>query len=195
VAQGLERYDRGAVALHWITAALVLANLLLGVTMVGLPISPRKLHWYLWHKSIGVTVFGLTSLRLAWRLLRGHPAPVPMPAWQQRAARLSHAALYALLLAIPLSGWLYSSATGVQVVWFGSVPLPNLLPKDRGLATVLRGVHVTLVLLLVAVVLVHVAAAFKHHFIDRDAVLRRMLPFQRRRDVGPVERAARASPR
>ncbi|HLW12526.1 MAG TPA: cytochrome b [Casimicrobiaceae bacterium] len=171
-----ERYDRGAIALHWITAALIVANLLLGLSMVPLPISPRKLHWYLWHKSIGLTIFALTSLRLAWRAIRPHPAPVPMPRWQRRAAYASHALLYALLLAIPISGWVYSSATGVSVVYLGIVPLPDLVAKDKALGDALRIVHVALNSLLVAVVCVHIAAAIKHHLVDRDAVLTRMLP-------------------
>jgi cytochrome b561 len=176
----LDRYNRGAVALHWITAALILVNLLLGVSMVQLPISPRKISWYLSHKSIGISVFLLTSLRLGWRVARGAPAPVPMPAWQARAARWSHAILYVLLLVIPLSGWLYSSATGVQVVYLGVVPLPSLLPKDRSVAAVLRAVHVGLNATLATLVLLHVAAALKHHFIDRDEALWRILPFTRR---------------
>jgi cytochrome b561 len=174
-----DRYDAGAIALHWLTAVLVVANLLLGVAMVPLPISPRKLEWYLVHKSIGLTVLLLTSLRLLWRSLRAHPAPVPMPRWQRRAAALSHALLYVLLFAIPVSGWLYSSATGVQVVYLGVVPLPSLVPKDRALGDVLRLVHVSLDALLFAVLCVHVAAAVKHHVIDRDAVLARMLPLGR----------------
>ena len=170
-----QRYDRVAMALHWITALLILANLTLGLSMVGLPISPRKLHWYLWHKSIGLTVFLLTSARLGWRTLHRPPPQVPMPGWQQRASGLSHAALYALLFLIPVSGYLYSSATGVQVVWLGVVPLPDLVPKDNALGGALKIVHVTLNSLLVALVLVHVAAALRHHFVDRDAVLARML--------------------
>lgn len=175
------RYDRAAIALHWVTAALIVANLALGLSMVPLPISPRKLQWYLWHKSIGVTVFLLTSLRLAWRVMRPHPAPVPMPRWQRRAAALSHALLYALLFIVPLSGWIYSSATGVQVVYLGAVPLPNLVPKDKALGDALRIVHLTLNSLLFAVVCIHVAAALRHHFFDRDAALERMLPILRGR--------------
>jgi cytochrome b561 len=171
-----ETYNRGAIALHWITAALILANLLLGLSMVALPVSPRKLHWYLVHKSIGVTVFLLTSLRLAWRAMRPHPAPVPMPSWQRRSAAVSHVLLYVLLFAIPLSGWVYSSSTGVQVVYAGLVPLPDLVARDRALADVLRLVHVSLNTLLFFVICVHVAAAVKHHLIDRDAALARMLP-------------------
>jgi len=172
-----ETYNRGAIALHWITAALIVANLALGVSMVGLPISPRKLSWYVVHKSIGITIFMLTSLRLAWRALRPHPAPVAMPAWQRRAAAASHAMMYALLFAIPVSGWVYSSATGVQVVYLGLVPLPDLVARNRALGDVLQLVHVGLNMLLVAVVCLHVAAAVRHHVVDRDRVLARMLPF------------------
>jgi len=176
----VERYNRAAIALHWITALLIVGNLLLGVSMVQLPISPRKLHWYLWHKSIGGTVFVLTSLRLAWRALRPHPQPVAMPAWQRRASIVSHVMLYVLPLVIPVSGWLYSSATGVQVVYLGMIPLPNLLAEDKALADTLRLVHVGLNTLLLGVVCVHVAAALKHHFGDRDTVLARMLPIVKR---------------
>ncbi len=171
-----QRYDGAAIALHWVTAVLIVANLLLGLSMVPLPISPRKLQWYLWHKTIGVTIFALTSLRLAWRARRPHPEPVPMPRWQRRAAAASHAMLYVLLLVIPVSGWLYSSATGVQVVYLGVVPLPNLVGKDKALGDALRVVHVALNSMLFAVVSVHVAAALKHHFVDRDSALARMLP-------------------
>ncbi|MGE5170057.1 MAG: cytochrome b [Rudaea sp.] len=171
-----ERYDNVAIALHWAVAALIVGNLLLGLSMVPLPISPRKLHWYLWHKSIGVTVFALTSLRLAWRARRPHPAPVAMPAWQRKAARATHALLYLLLLAIPVSGWLYSAATGVQVVYLGLVPLPELVPKDKPLADMLRVTHLALNSVLFTVVCIHVAAALRHHFVDRDATLARMLP-------------------
>ena len=175
--QSVPRYDGAAIALHWLTALLIVANLTLGVSMVGLPISPRKLHWYLWHKTTGLTILMLTAARLGWRALRPPPPPVPMPRWQQRASVVAHALLYALLFAIPISGYLYSSATGVQVVWMGLVPLPSLLPKDKVLGDVLRIVHVTLNTLLVAVIVVHVAAALRHHFVDRDTVLARMLPF------------------
>jgi len=171
-----ERYDRMAIALHWITAVLIVANVTLGLSMVGLPISPRKLYWYLWHKSIGLTVFLLTSVRLGWRAFHPPPPRVPMPRWRRRASALSHAVLYALLFLIPISGYLYSSATGVQVVWMGLVALPNLVPKDKALGDALRIVHIALNSLLVAAVVVHVAAALKHHYVDRDTVLARMLP-------------------
>ena len=163
------------------TALLIVANLTLGLSMIGLPISPRKLQWYTWHKWIGVTIFLVSCVRLAWRQLNPPPPAVAMPDWQLRAAGLSHAFLYVLVFAIPFSGWLYSSATGVQVVYLGVLPLPDLLPKHRIVADILKGVHFTLNLLLMAAVLVHVAAALKHHFIDRDDVFERMLPRLRSR--------------
>jgi cytochrome b561 len=174
---GPERYGRPAIVLHWVTAALIIANWLLGLSMVPMHISPRKLQWYLVHKSIGLTVLLLSSLRLGWRAVRPPPPPVAMPRWQRRAASASHALLYVLLFAIPLSGWLYSSATGVQVVYLGVWPLPNLVPKDRALGDALRLVHVSLNALLFVVFCLHVAAAIKHHVVDRDAALVRILPF------------------
>ena len=182
-AESPQRYDGVAIALHWLTALLIVANLTLGISMVGLPISPRKLHWYLWHKTIGLSVFMLTAARLGWRALHPLP-PAPMPRWQRRASVVAHASLYALMFAIPISGYLYSSATGVQVVWMGVVPLPSLLPKDKALGDALRIVHVTLNTLLVGVVVVHVAAALRHHFVDRDTVLARMLPFMKLTPAG-----------
>jgi cytochrome b561 len=170
------RYSATAITLHWVTAALIVANLLLGLSMVGLPISPQKLQWYIWHKWIGITVFLLAAMRIGWRYFHPAPAPVTMPYWQERAAAISHGLLYALLLVIPISGWLYSSATGVQVVYLGILPLPDLVPKDKPLATVLRGVHVSLNFMLFALVCLHTAAALKHHFVDRDDSLLRMLP-------------------
>jgi cytochrome b561 len=173
-------YTRTAVALHWLAALLIVCNLMLGVSMVELPLSPLKLRAFGWHKWIGITVFLVASARLAWRYANPPPPPVAMPEWQRRAAAATHAALYVLMLAVPLSGWIYSSSTGVSVVYLGLVPLPDLVAKDKALAAVLKAVHVTLNLGLVALVGVHAGAALKHHFVDRDAVLPRMLPFLRR---------------
>jgi cytochrome b561 len=178
--EGVQRYSTTAIALHWLTALLIVCGFTLGLSMVDLPISRRKLQWYAWHKWIGITVFLFTCARLAWRL--GHPAPTPpaMPPWQVRAASITQGVLYVLLLVIPISGWLYSSATGVQVVYLGLVPLPDLVADDRHTAGILRTVHVTLNFTMLALVCVHTAAALKHHFVDRDTVLTNMLPRTRR---------------
>jgi len=171
------RYTRAAVVLHWASAVLIVCGFGLGLTMVALEFSPAKLRFYAVHKWIGITVFLLAAARLAWRA--AHPAPPPlasMPAWQKRAAHATHVLLYALMLVIPLSGWIYSSATGVSVVYLGLFPLPDLVPKDRESAKVLLLVHQTLNFTLAAMVTLHVAAALWHHFVDRDGVMARMLP-------------------
>jgi cytochrome b561 len=171
------RYTATAIVLHWLIAALIVAGFTLGLSMVGLPLSRQKLQWYGWHKWIGITVFLLSCARLSWRWRHPPPpAPPTTPHWQARAACLAHALLYALLLIIPLTGWLYSSASGVQVVYLGLLPLPDLLPKDKALADIFRACHVSLNFTLLALVSMHAAAALKHHFVDGDAVLTRMLP-------------------
>jgi cytochrome b561 len=144
--------------------------------MVGLELTPLKLSAYKYHKWIGITVFLLAVARLAWRARHPAPPPVAMPEWQQRAARSTHALLYALMVIAPISGYVYSSSTGVQVVYLNLLPLPDLVAKSRELAAVLKVVHLTLVFTLAALVVVHVAAAVKHHVVDRDGVLARMLP-------------------
>ena len=171
------RYGRVAVLLHWLAAALILAGAGLGLTMTDLPLSPASLRYYAWHKWLGITVFLVAVARLFWRtIVPPPPFPASMKATQARAARAVHWVLYGLMLAIPVSGWIYSSATGVSVSYLNLVPLPNLVPKDKALASVLLAVHQALNAVLAAVVLLHVAAAVKHQWIDRDGVMSRMLP-------------------
>lgn len=176
------RYGAPAVALHWVMALLILGNLGFGLYLVDLPLSPAKLRYFSWHKWVGVTVFALAAARLAWRL--GHPAPAlpaSLPGWEVRLARIGHGLLYVFFFAVPLSGWLYSSAAGFQTVYLGMLPIPDLLQKNRELAETLRPVHRWLNYALMVVVAGHVAAALKHHFISRNDVLARMVPFVRPR--------------
>jgi len=171
------RYTAPAIALHWIAAAFILGNLAFGLYMVDLSLSPAKLRYYSWHKWVGVTVFLLSAVRLLWRLAHPAPAlPATLPRWQRKAAHVSHALLYGLFFAAPVSGWLFSSAAGFPTVYLGLVQLPDLLSKNRELADVLKVVHRTVTWSLGALVLVHAAAAIKHHAVDRDDVLHRMLP-------------------
>jgi len=176
------RYTAVAIALHWIIAAVIAGTFALGLYMHDLPASPLKLRLYSYHKWIGVTIFLLVVFRLLWRLTHRAPASPPhMPRWQRIAAAGSHLLLYVLTLIIPLSGWLFSSASGFKVMYLGKIPLPDLVGKDRVLAEQLQLTHELLNYFLAAVVLLHVAAALKHHWVDRDDVLKRMLPAPRTR--------------
>lgn len=172
------RYTLTAIRLHWLMALLIVGLFGLGLYMSDLKLSPQKLQLYSWHKWAGVTVFLLLLIRLGWRAAHRPPPPPPgMPHWQHVAATALHHLLYLLMLAIPLSGWLMSSAKGFQTVWFGLLPLPDLLAKNKPLGELLETVHSTLNFTLAGLVLLHAAAAIKHHFVDRDDVLIRMLPF------------------
>lgn len=174
-----DRYSRPAIALHWLLALLIVANFALGVYMHELPFSMTRLKLFNWHKWAGVTILALSAARLLWRLTHRPPADVPMPAWQARAAQAAHWALYALFFAVPLSGWAYSSAAGFPIVLFGVLPLPDFVAADRAFSETIKPLHGALAWALAATVLLHVAAALKHHFVDRDGLLLRMLPARR----------------
>jgi cytochrome b561 len=171
------RYDNIAITLHWLVALLIFAAFPLGVYMHDLPLSPTKLQLYSYHKWLGITVLMLAVVRALWRSTH---TPPPLPAtlqrWEHVVSHLTHMALYALILAVPLSGWLMSSAKGFQTVWFGVLPLPDLLGKDKELGELLALVHQGLNLALFLLVAMHIAAVIKHRFIDRDDILARMLP-------------------
>ncbi|MCR6666896.1 MAG: cytochrome b [Methyloversatilis sp.] len=171
------RYTRTAMSLHWLIALMLFGMFGFGLYMVELPLSPQKLKFYSYHKWAGVTVFLLVLARLAWRITHRPPAlPAGMPAWQVKAAKAGHHLLYLLMVIVPLSGWLMSSAKGFQTVWFGVLPLPDLLAKDEALGEALLLTHRLLNWFFMLVVAGHVVAALKHHFIDRDGLLSRMLP-------------------
>jgi len=170
-------YTATAKGLHWLMALMLFGLLALGFYMSDLPLSPEKLQYYSWHKWGGITVFMLVWLRLAWRVTHRPPAyPLSMSAPQQLLAHGGHLALYGLMLIVPLSGWLMSSAKGVQTVWFGVLPLPDLLAKDKELGKQLAELHSALNIGLLVLVGVHAAAALMHHLYFKDDILRRMLP-------------------
>lgn len=170
-------YTRTAKTLHWVMALLILGLLALGFYMTGLSLSPEKLKFYSWHKWAGVAAFLLVLVRLLWRFTHRPPAlPAGMPKSVQLMAHAGHGFLYLLMIGIPLTGWLMSSAKGFQTVWFGLLPIPDLLGKDKALGECLALVHKSLNLALLALLAGHVGAALKHHWIDRDDILTRMLP-------------------
>jgi cytochrome b561 len=171
-----DRYTAPAIALHWLLALLLLGSFAMGVYMADLPVSPTRLKLYNWHKWAGATILALSLLRLVWRLTHRPPPDPVMPAWQARMAHGTHWALYALFFVVPLVGWAYSSAAGYPLVWFGVLPLPDFVPVDKALAEAIKPWHERSAMLMAALVLLHVAGALKHQFIDRDGLIDRMRP-------------------
>lgn len=183
-AAQLKRYSMVAIVLHWLLALMILAMFAVGLYMTDLPFSPQRLKLYNWHKWAGVTFLALTLLRLVWRMTHRPPAlPLAvtrtMPGWQHRAYHATHHLMYLLFLAVPLVGWAYSSAAGFPIVWFGQIPLPDLLPVNKELAELIKPLHKYLALALMALAGLHIAAAIKHQLVDRDGLLGRMLPGRR----------------
>ena len=171
----------GAIAksFHWIIALLILGQLILGTVAEGYRLSPLKLDLFVWHKSIGVTILLLVILRVLWRLNNPPPAPPDgIPAWETTAARIGHALLYLLMFAVPLTGWLVSDATRIPFKAFWLVPMPDLIAADRDMSDLAAGVHGALTKLLLLVVVIHIAAALRHHFILHNKILTRMLPWR-----------------
>ncbi len=173
-----ERWGAVSQGLHWLVAALVLLLGIVGLVMGELPRVPKYFWVYTAHKSLGITVLALVVVRLGWRLYAGAPPAVPgTPGWQQRTANVTHGLLYALVLAMPLSGWLYDSASGLRPFrLFGLVEMPRLSAPDERLADLSHALHEWGFWLLIALVLLHAGAALYHHLHLRDATLARMLP-------------------
>jgi cytochrome b561 len=182
-----DRYGLPAQIFHWVIAALIVTQFVLARTALDLPLGVHKLALLARHKSFGMTVLMLAVLRLLWRLW--HPAP-PLPAGmkplQRAAARATHIAFYVLLFAMPLTGWMMSSAKNYSVSWFGLFTWPNLIGKSEPAFNFLKNTHDLLSDVLFAVAVLHILAALKHHFWDRDDVLLRMLPFTQRYKAKPV---------
>jgi cytochrome b561 len=175
------RYSGLSIALHWLLAIALVSLFGMGVYMADLPFSPQRLKLYNWHKWAGVTVLVLSAARLLWRLTH-RPPELPqavtqaMPDWQLRAYHATHGLMYALFFIVPLVGWAYSSAAGFPIVWFGVVALPDFVSTDKALAELIKPLHQVSAFALAALVVLHVGAALKHHWIDKDGLLQRMLP-------------------
>ena len=165
-------------ALHWLIALAVVGLYCVGWFMKGLPNSPDKIKVYALHKSMGLTVLALVVLRIAWRIGEAaRPANPPgMLAWQARVSTAVHLGLYTVMLGMPLSGWWFNSAANFPLRWFGLFKVPALAGADAGAKALAGAIHFYGAWLLALLFVLHVAGALKHHFLDRDEVLRRMLP-------------------
>ncbi|WP_114690003.1 cytochrome b [Polynucleobacter necessarius] len=169
------RYTSVAILLHWVMALLIFVTWSIAIAVDDMPLSPTRITGLSWHKWFGVTIFFLVVLRLLWRAT--HPAPalnLAMPVWQERIMQLTHIAMYLLMAVMPVVGWLMSSAKGYTVNYFGLFELPDLVGKDKALGHQLKEVHEFLANGLMALVELHILAALKHQFIDKDGLLSRM---------------------
>ncbi len=178
------KYTGIAIALHWLLALSLVGIFSVGLYMADLPFSPQRLKLYNWHKWAGITILILSAVRLAWRLTHKPPAlpqsvTLGMPGWQVTAYHATHVLMYALFFIVPLVGWAYSSAAGFPIVLFGVLPLPDFVSASKPLAELIKPWHQITAYSLAALVVLHVAAAIKHHFIDKDGLLLRMMPSKR----------------
>lgn len=184
-----ESWGSIAILLHWLVALLVIGMMVLGWVAVTEESRLTQYGLFKWHKSIGMLVLGLVLFRLLWRLLNPTPAlPAHVKPWERWAARTTHLLLYGVMIAMPLSGWVMNGAADFPFKIFGVVPLPALVGPNEDLETVTKTIHLALFWLLAVALTLHIGAALKHHFIERDAVLLRMLPGRGR--PLPVDRPA-----
>jgi cytochrome b561 len=172
-------YTRVAITLHWVIAAMVAGNLAGGILADNVDRATAGAILSV-HKPLGITVLALSLVRLGWRLAHGFPRfPESTPAWDAVLSRATHVAFYRLMIAVPLAGWMTVSAGPRPLEWFGLFPIPKL-PVGEATADAAHGAHVRLAWLMLALIVIHVVGALKHHWVDRDDVLARMLPVVRR---------------
>jgi len=188
-----DRWGTVSQLLHWLVVLLIATIAVIGLVMTDMSNGPSKIKIYALHKSLGLTLLTLVVLRLLWRLYAGAPKPVEgTPHWQERIASLTHWALYALMFALPISGWVFNSSSGYPLQYFGLFNLPKIAPRGEDLAQLSHQVHEYGFWLLLALVVAHAGAAFYHHLFQHDDTLKRMLPGGRRgvRANGDVGAAA-----
>ena len=172
-----DRYGTIAIFLHWVMAFIIIFMLALGLYMVRLPVSPQKIKLFGWHKEFGMLILMLACFRIGWRLASTIPTlPKEIPSWQKIAARTVHWAMYVFMFAMPITGWLTTSAADFPVSFFGLFTIPTLIAPDAHLRELFGEIHEWIAYGLIATICIHIAAAIKHHFINKDNVLIGMLP-------------------
>ncbi|TAK75717.1 MAG: cytochrome b [Gammaproteobacteria bacterium] len=170
-----QNYGIVAILFHWIMAILIIGMLALGLYMTGLPKSLEKFQLIGWHKEYGILILMLAVLRVAWRLSNLLPSLTTLPTWERLAARLTHFLLYVAMFIMPLTGWMMSSAAGYSVSFFGLFTLPDLIGTNKDLAHTISEIHEYTAYALIALIILHVLAALKHYWIDKDNIMQRML--------------------
>lgn len=164
-----------AILLHWIMAILLIGLVILGLYMTSLPLSAQKLKLYGWHKEFGMLVLFLVMFRIVWRIGNVLPSLSSLNAFERTAARMVHWAFYIFMFALPITGWLITSTAGLPVSFFGLFVIPTLIAANDNLRPVLEMIHEWLAYGLIALFSLHVLAALKHHFINKDDILRRII--------------------
>jgi len=174
------RYGVIAIFLHWFMAILILVLIGLGLYMVDLPdvgFNTQKIVLIVLHKELGMLVLALVLIRLVWRIGNVMPLlPPHVPSWQKFAARSVHLAFYGFMFAMPITGWLMTSAAGIPVTFLGLFVLPDLISPNIYRMEFFIEIHNVLAYGLIAVVFIHIGAALMHQFIYKDDILKRILP-------------------
>lgn len=162
---------------HWTIATIIYIMLTIGFVMGNISNDSLADKLYYYHKATGITVLGIMVLRMLWRIINIRPKlPESVPKWQRLASSAVHYGLYILLFAMPLSGWIMSSANGTPPSVFGLFQMPAIVATNKAVTKTFAEIHELLAFVLIAFIVIHVAAALKHYFIDKDQVLQRMLP-------------------
>lgn len=180
IRNSLNRYGAVAQFLHWLIVVLVVLQFASALTADGMPFGVAKALLLIRHKSTGVTILALATLRLLWRLANPVPAlPGTLKPYERGLAHVTHTLLYVCLFAMPVTGWIMTAAKNFPFRWFGLFPWPMPIGPNEQLADIMEATHTALAVVLAATVTLHILAALKHHFVLKDGVLKRMLPFTR----------------
>ena len=178
----IRRYSNVAIAIHWITAALVLTQVAIGFTFAEfMEKGPARDQLFTWHKTLGATILVLALIRLAYRLMNPPPPfPAELPAWRRQLAVWNHRLFYFGLIALPLTGLIAVSgmSKGPTTPLIGGIPLPTVPGIDKATGAISAELHVVLVFVTIALLVLHVAAALHQQFIEHSRVAGRMPPFQ-----------------
>ncbi|MBV8801739.1 MAG: cytochrome b [Gammaproteobacteria bacterium] len=163
------------ILLHWIMAILIIGLLIIGIYMVRIPVSPLQLKLFRWHKEFGMLVLMVVIVRLIWRFSNVIPTLLTLPIWERMAALSVHWMFYFFMIILPISGWLVSSAAGISISFFGWFVFPDFVSANEEVRILFTAIHKWIAYLLIAVLCLHIAAALKHHYLNKDDILRRML--------------------